>query len=515
MTTNIIGKIQLSDYSLVGKDSVLAIEKGLAEATWYASPVPKAKMRELLERRDGPALRDTLLWFCLLGFFGLCGYALWGSGWAIIPFAIYGVLYASTSDSRWHESGHGTAFKTDWMNNALYEIASFMVLRESTSWRWSHTRHHSDTIIVGRDPEIAVPRPPDLKAMILTFFNVGRLPKYVTTLYTHCIGHLTPEELTYIPESEHAKVIFRARIYALIYAGVITLSLSTGSLLPLMFIGLPNLYGAWLMVVYGYTQHAGLAENVLDHRLNCRTVYMNPINRFLYLNMNYHLEHHMFPLVPYHTLPKLHALIKADLPTPYHGLLEAYREIIPAMLPPGQGSGLPRQAQAAHAHQPAEMHRKPPGDHGRGQAGGGWLDRGLRQQPAAKSGCHPFRPRKQHLRHLPHGRRQAVRHRRPLHARQRAPGRRHGEGHADRVRQAQWPFRHARRHPPSAAPVCVALKTYAVRSARQALFRSEIGGRIWVCGTGHYVQLPRGQQSATWPPSSRNWCWSRSALRRP
>lgn len=81
-------------------------------------------MRELLERRDGPALRDTLLWFFLLGFFGLCGYALWGSGWAIIPFAIYGVLYASTSDSRWHESGHGTAFKTDWMNNTLYEIAS-------------------------------------------------------------------------------------------------------------------------------------------------------------------------------------------------------------------------------------------------------------------------------------------------------------------------------------------------------------------------------------------------------
>lgn len=34
-------ELRLSDYSLVGKDSQLAIEKGLAEATWYASPVPK------------------------------------------------------------------------------------------------------------------------------------------------------------------------------------------------------------------------------------------------------------------------------------------------------------------------------------------------------------------------------------------------------------------------------------------------------------------------------------------
>ena len=55
-----MSQIQLSDYSLVGKDSALAIEKGLAEATWYASPVPKAKMRELLQRKDGPAIRDTI-----------------------------------------------------------------------------------------------------------------------------------------------------------------------------------------------------------------------------------------------------------------------------------------------------------------------------------------------------------------------------------------------------------------------------------------------------------------------
>ena len=39
---------------------------------------------------------------------------------------------------------------------------------------------------------------------------------------------------------------------------------------------LPSIYGAWLYLVFGLTQHAGLAEDVLDHRLNSRTVYMNP-----------------------------------------------------------------------------------------------------------------------------------------------------------------------------------------------------------------------------------------------
>ena len=100
-----------------------------------------------------------------------------------------------------------------------------------------------------------------------------------------------------------------------------------------MYVGvLPTMYGGWLTVYFGVTQHAGLADNVLDHRLNSRTVYMNPVFRFLYWNMNYHVEHHMFPMVPYHRLPELHEVMKSDLPKPYASTIEAYREIIPALL---------------------------------------------------------------------------------------------------------------------------------------------------------------------------------------
>src|SRR5271156_3010731 len=93
-----------------------------------------------------------------------------------------------------------------------------------------------------------------------------------------------------------------------------------------------NLFGTWLLVTYGYTQHAGLAENVLDHRLNCRTVYMCWIHRYLYWNMNYHVGHHMFPLVPYHALPRLHAAVKDDCAPPYPSLFSAWREIVPTIL---------------------------------------------------------------------------------------------------------------------------------------------------------------------------------------
>lgn len=320
------------DYSLTGVNATLAVEKGLAEADWYQCFVPRGVMRSLLQRRDGPAIRDTILWFALIIGAGVATYFLRHSLWVIFPYAVYSVLYASTSDSRWHESGHGTAFKTDWMNNLLYEIASFMVMRESTVWRWSHNRHHSDTIIVGRDPEIAVPRPPDLKAIILAFFNLKVIPKYFQRILLHSFGRMAAEERTFIPESEFPKVYFRGRIYVAIYLMVIALAIYTRSILPLFYVGLTNIFGTWLLVTYGLTQHAGLAENVLDHRLNCRTVYMSWLNRYLYWNMNYHVEHHMFPLVPYHALPRLHEAVKDDCPTPYPSLLSAWREIAPTIL---------------------------------------------------------------------------------------------------------------------------------------------------------------------------------------
>jgi fatty acid desaturase len=71
---------------------------------------------------------------------------------------------------------------------------------------------------------------------------------------------------------------------------------------------------------------------LLDHRLNCRTVYFDPINRFTYWNMNYHREHHMFSMVPYHALPALHEEIKDQCPPAYNGLWHAYREIVLAIL---------------------------------------------------------------------------------------------------------------------------------------------------------------------------------------
>ncbi len=320
------------DYSLIGRDGALAEENGLAAAKWYSCSIDRKTMKSLMRRSDGPALRDTAIWFAALFLSGAGGVYFWGTWWCVPFFLVYGVLYGSSSDSRWHESGHGTAFRTRWMNDVLYQIASFMILREPTIWRWSHTRHHTDTLIVGRDPEIAAPRPPDIVALLMQIFALKSSWKMLKALVMHAGGNLSEEEKTFVPEMERHKVYRTARIYLAIFALVIVACIAMQSILPAMLIGLPSIYGGFMTIFFGLTQHAGLAEDVLDHRLNSRTIYMNPLFRFLYWNMNYHIEHHMFPMVPYHALPRLHALIKDDCPPPYPSTIAAYREIIPTLL---------------------------------------------------------------------------------------------------------------------------------------------------------------------------------------
>jgi fatty acid desaturase len=319
------------DYSLTGPDGARAVERGLAAATWYRSDVPREAMKVLMQRSDGPAIRDTLIWLgSMIGFGGL-GVWLWGTWWCVPCFAVYGVLYGSASDSRWHECGHGSAFRTPWMNRAVYQIACFMIMRNPVTWRASHTRHHADTIIVGRDPEIVMMRPARLARILGNFFGVFDVPQALRLMLLNASGSLDPEEALYIPVALRPRVYRVARVWCLIYAATAGAALYLQSILPLMLIGLPRFYGAWHQVLTGILQHAGLAENVLDHRLNSRTVTLNPISRFIYWNMNYHVEHHMFPMVPYHALPKLHALLRDDLPAPTPSMWAGYNEVIRAV----------------------------------------------------------------------------------------------------------------------------------------------------------------------------------------
>lgn len=298
---------------------------------WYRPEVPRKELKQLMARDDIRGLANFGLWLACLAASGYLAYASVGSLWAIPAFFLYGTIYSSC-DARWHECAHGTPFRTRWLNEAFYLLSSIMNMKEGVYMRWSHTRHHTETIMVGLDPEIQVMRPANLTRVLLDFLWIPDAVQMFRVMAWHAFGVPTREAREFVPPSEWRKMFWCSRAYLLVYAGMIAWSIAIRSWLPLLFFPLARLYGGWLHQLFSLTQHAGLAENVRDHRLNTRTVNMNPIFRFLYFNMNYHIEHHMFPMVPFHSLPKLHERVQGSLPHTYSGLIDAFREIVPVLI---------------------------------------------------------------------------------------------------------------------------------------------------------------------------------------
>ncbi|MGI9645513.1 MAG: fatty acid desaturase [Ilumatobacteraceae bacterium] len=320
------------DYSMTGDDARRAVEQGLADAEWFRPHVDPDRLAELHERTNARGIAEAALWLVLLIGLGVAAVLAVGAWFAVPLFLAYGALYGGAADARWHEFGHGTATRSEAVNTSVYYVASFLLWRGPTLWRWSHFRHHSDTIVVGRDPEIQIPRPPTIRRFVFNYTGVINGPKALARLVRHAFGRIDEDARDFIPPGELRKVVWESRIFVAILAGVVAVSIATASIVPLLLIGLPTIYGTWLMVFFGHTQHLGLQEDVLDHRANSRTFYTNPVFRFLYLNMNYHVEHHMFPTVPYHKLPALHAELRDALPEPNPSIWRAYRELIGELL---------------------------------------------------------------------------------------------------------------------------------------------------------------------------------------
>ena len=65
-----------------------------------------------------------------------------------------------------------------------------------------------------------------------------------------------------------------------------------------------------LMSLRGWSEH--LLTRPGHPLTQSRTVISNPVVRFFLCNGNYHLEHHLFPAVPWYRLPQLHRLLQGE-----------------------------------------------------------------------------------------------------------------------------------------------------------------------------------------------------------
>mmetsp|Transcript_12530 Transcript_12530/g.20649 ORF Transcript_12530/g.20649 Transcript_12530/m.20649 type:complete len:377 (-) Transcript_12530:346-1476(-) len=234
-----------------------------------------------------------------------------------------------------HECIHFTAFESIRMNKIFMFLASLPAFSFAEHEMLLHRDHHTFVGISGKDPELIEwgpmtekqgfrKVPESISEYIWLFISLtwelninrfrklgycamGRPVDYTGTDWTVArdVNSGTP--------SIKDRLQWWARLHISFYVVFIPLFIC--------FLGLRVMFWCWLLPWFvgpaplWYIQigeHADCQRDG-DGRVNTRTVEANPYFRFVYWNMNYHAEHHLYPLFPFHQLHAAHELLKGHL----------------------------------------------------------------------------------------------------------------------------------------------------------------------------------------------------------
>lgn len=224
--------------------------------------------------------------------------------WALI--AVQGVLIVFLFTLE-HEATHRTPFASERVNDAAGRVAGFLLLLPFEWFRYFHLAHHRWTNIAGKDPELEGGKPETRAAWV---WHVSGIPYWIAgvRLVARLVRGRADDD--FIPPAARSRVVWEARGMA---AGYLVVA-ATPALWPLLWWVwvLPVLMGQPFLRLYLLAEH-GDCPKVANMFQNTRTTFTNRAVRFLAWNMPYHVEHHVWPQVPFHRLPEVHRMMRGEL----------------------------------------------------------------------------------------------------------------------------------------------------------------------------------------------------------
>ncbi len=288
-----------------------------------------AELKLLYQRRDALGLIYFGGWLCLTGGAGFLYYLSFATYWVVPALMLYGTILA-LAYAMSHETAHGTAFRTRWLNEAVFWFTSFIYGQEPNYRRYSHATHHAYTGMHGLDAQMPWQHPMTLGIYLKKISGYSEIVGFPTVWIRHALGDIPDRVKEFTPEKKWPRLIWGARLFLGAHAALIAGFAVAGVWwIPFVFFYGPRLVGGPLATnVFDITQHGEMNEEVLDMRENTRSVKTNRLTNFVYSNMSHHLEHHLYPLVPFHALPALNRRIRDQLPEPGPGFYRTNLRIL-------------------------------------------------------------------------------------------------------------------------------------------------------------------------------------------
>ncbi len=270
----------------------------------FLSALPPELRQRMTARSDAAGLRHLALHLAAILVCGTLIALRLPGWWLLMPVQGVLIVFLFTLE---HECTHRTPFASERLSDWVGRFCGLALVLPFEWFRWFHLAHHRWTNLPGKDPELASPKPERLGAWL---WHVSGLPYWGAGLRLMAALTLGRAEGDYLPENSRPRIIREARWMALIYA-CLAASLIWSPLVLWVWV-VPVLLGQPVLRLYLLAEH-GDCPQVANMFQNTRTTFTNRLLRFLAWNMPYHVEHHVWPAVPFHRLPEVHALMREEL----------------------------------------------------------------------------------------------------------------------------------------------------------------------------------------------------------
>jgi len=226
------------------------------------------------------------------------------------PFLLFFGFIIFSLYAPFHESTHKTAFKTPWANKLCAWLTGLTYGYSPGMHEGFHFEHHRYTN-QEKDPEKGFSLP-DFQGK--TFFQIllagvlGMLvPVHSLILSFVPVKYWDKFEAQWAPVKKRKAWQWECRLLSLIWISAFYFLSPNPPLLLNVLLGL--FIGRFIHGFITVTEHEGLKGS--GHMLyRTRSVVSSKFYRWFWWNMNFHAEHHTWPSVPFHQLPKLHQLAK-------------------------------------------------------------------------------------------------------------------------------------------------------------------------------------------------------------
>jgi fatty acid desaturase len=228
-----------------------------------------------------------------------------GSAWVYagnIPFYVLAAASLHGISLFTHEGVHGILSHRAWWNRALSIACAQPVLQNYSAYKVLHLKHHNH---LGQEGD------PDHYAnytrwtWLQFMMHWGRLilgyPAYIAAIPILGFRQGTRSARRWIV----FEIFLLCVLVTLAILFVPRMWLVHGWLIPMILINT-------LVNIRGMSQHTFL-EHQSDTVLGTRSILTNRVTAFFMCNENYHLEHHLFPAIPWYHLPRLHQMLREDL----------------------------------------------------------------------------------------------------------------------------------------------------------------------------------------------------------